>query len=146
MTSAGHHVVFFDGVCGLCDRTVQFLLRHDRRDRLRFAPLQGATARRMLPPLGGRPEELNTIYVVTSDGRLLERSRAVLFAATALGGGWSLLGALRLVPRPLADVIYGVVARVRYRIFGRLDACAMPTPAQRAKFLDDQTSPMSIER
>jgi predicted DCC family thiol-disulfide oxidoreductase YuxK len=138
--------VFFDGVCGLCNRTVQFLLRHDRRDRLRFAPLQGPTAARMLPPLGGHPEELNTIYVVTSDGRLLERSRAVLFAATALGGGWTLLGALRVVPRPVADVIYGGVARVRYRIFGRLDACAMPSAAQRAKFLDDQTSPMSIER
>ena len=139
--------MFFDGVCGLCNRTVQFLLRHDRHERLKFAPLQGPTAQRMLPPLGGRPQDLNTIYVLTSNGQLLERSRAVLFAATALGGGWTLLGILRVVPRPVADLIYGWVARIRYRVFGRLDACAMPTPAQRARFLDeDQTSPMSIGR
>jgi len=135
--------VFFDGVCGLCNRTVQFLLRHDRRDRLRFAPLQGATAARVLTPLGGRPGELDTIYLVTADGRLLERSRAVLFAVAALGGAWSLLGLLRVVPRPLADLVYRLVARVRYRVFGRLEACAMPTPAERAKFLDDQTAPRS---
>ena len=56
MTAGGRHVVFYDGVCGLCDRTVRFLLRRDRRDRLRFAPLQGEVARKLLPPLGGRPE------------------------------------------------------------------------------------------
>lgn len=138
--------MFFDGVCGLCNRTVQFLLRRDRRDRLRFAPLQGPTARRILIPLGGRPEALDTIYVVTADGRLLQRSRAVLFAAAALGGAWALLNLLRVVPRPLADLLYGLVARVRYRVFGRLDACAMPTAAERAKFLDDQTAPMSTGR
>jgi predicted DCC family thiol-disulfide oxidoreductase YuxK len=142
LTPAGRHIVFFDGVCGLCDRTVRFLLRHDRHDRLRFAPLQGETARRMLPPLGGRPEALDTIYVVTSDGRLLQRSRAVLFATVALGGAWALLGVLRIVPRPLADLVYRLVASVRYRIFGRFDACQLPTPEERSRFLD-QTSPMS---
>jgi predicted DCC family thiol-disulfide oxidoreductase YuxK len=139
--------LFFDGVCGLCNRTVRFLLRHDRHDRLRFAPLQGTTARCLLPPLGGRPEDLDTIYVVTSDGRLLERSRAVLFAATALGGGWALLGVLRLVPRPLADWLYRWVARIRYRVFGHLEACSIPTPEERSRFLDEnQTSPMSTGR
>jgi predicted DCC family thiol-disulfide oxidoreductase YuxK len=128
--------VFFDGVCGLCNRTVQFLLQRDRHDRLRFAPLQGETARRILLPLGGRPEALDTIYVVTADGRLLERSRAVLFAVAALGAAWSWVGLLRVVPRPLADLVYGLVARVRYRVFGRFESCAMPTPAQRAKFLE----------
>lgn len=129
--------MFFDGVCGLCNRTVQFLLRHDRGDRLRFAPLQGETARRVLVPLGGKPEALDTIYVVTAEGRLLERSRAVLFAAAALGGAWRLVAVLRVVPRPLADLVYGWVARVRYRVFGRLESCALPTPEQRAKFLGD---------
>jgi predicted DCC family thiol-disulfide oxidoreductase YuxK len=138
--------VFFDGVCGLCNRTVQFLLRHDRGDIFRFAPLQGATAQRILLPLGGRPDALETIHVVTADGKLLVRSRAVLFAATALGGGWKLLGLFWLVPRPLADLVYGFVARIRYRVFGRFDACALPTAAERAKFLDDQTAPMSIGR
>ena len=148
MSSSGRHVVFFDGVCGLCDRTVSFLLRHDRHDRLRFAPLQGTTARRLLPPLGGRPEDLDTLYVLTSDGRLLRRSRAVLFAVVALGGGWVLLKVLRLVPRPLADLLYDWVARIRYRVFGRLEACSIPTAKERSRFLDegDQTSPMSTGR
>jgi len=144
--TAGRHIVFFDGVCGLCDRTVRFLLRRDRHDRLRFAPLQGETARRMLPPLGGRPEDLDTIYVVTADGRLLQRSRAVLFATVALGGGWALFGVLKVVPRPLLDLLYAFVASVRYRIFGRFEACQIPSPQERARFLDatlDQTSPIS---
>jgi len=96
----------------------------------------------VLPPLGGRPEDLDTIYVVTGDGRLLQRSRAVLFATVALGGAWVLLGVLRVVPRPLADLVYRFVARVRYRIFGRFDTCSLPTPEERSRFLD-QTSPMS---
>ena len=145
MNDGGHHVVFFDGVCGLCDRTVHFLLKRDRHDRLRFAPLQGETARRVLPPLGGKPEDLDTIYVLTSDGRLLQKSRAVVFATMALGGAWVLLGVLRLVPRPIADVVYDFVARVRYRIFGRSEVCALPSPEERARFLD-QTSPMSTGR
>jgi predicted DCC family thiol-disulfide oxidoreductase YuxK len=139
--AAGHHVVFFDGVCGLCDRTVRFLLTHDRHDRLRFAPLQGPFAQRTLPALGGRPERLETIYVLTSEGRLLQRSRAVLFAAVALGGGWRLLAVLKLVPRPLADFVYGLVARVRYRVFGRLEACAIPSPQERARFLEATLEP-----
>jgi predicted DCC family thiol-disulfide oxidoreductase YuxK len=147
--SPGRHIVFFDGVCGLCDKTVRFLVRHDRRDRLRFAPLQGETARRVLPPLGGRPEELDTIYVVTAAGKLLQRSRAVLFAVTALGGGWRLLGILRVVPRPILDLGYRLVARLRYRLFGRFETCSIPSPEERSRFLEaglDQTSPMSTGR
>jgi predicted DCC family thiol-disulfide oxidoreductase YuxK len=128
--------VFFDGVCGLCDRAVRFLLKHDRRDRLRFAPLQGETARRVLPPLGGRVDDLDTMYVLTSDGRLLQRSRALLFAGAALGSGWALLKVLRIIPTPLLDLVYRFVARVRYRIFGRFEACSLPTPEERARFLD----------
>jgi predicted DCC family thiol-disulfide oxidoreductase YuxK len=146
LNPGGRHLVFFDGVCGLCDRTVRFLLRHDRRDRLRFAPLQGETARRMLPPLGGRPEDLDTIYVITAAGKLLRRSKAVLFAVSALGGGWALLAALRVIPSPLMDLLYRLVARVRYHLFERFEACAMPPPQERARFLEatlDQISSSS---
>jgi predicted DCC family thiol-disulfide oxidoreductase YuxK len=142
LTASAHHIVFFDGVCGLCDRAVRFLLRHDRRDRLRFAALQGETARRLLPPLGGQVDDLDTMYVLTRDGRLLRRSRAILFAGAALGGGWSLLALLRIIPAPLLDLLYRFVSRVRYRIFGRFDVCQVPTPEDRARFLD-QTSPSS---
>jgi predicted DCC family thiol-disulfide oxidoreductase YuxK len=144
-----HHIFFFDGVCGLCDRTVHFLLKRDRRDRLRFAPLQGAVAAQLLPPLGGRPEELSTMYLVTRDGRLLQKSRAVLFAVAALGGPWALVSALKIIPRPIADAVYSFVARVRYRLFGKYDTCSIPSREERARFLDapaPQTSAMSTER
>jgi predicted DCC family thiol-disulfide oxidoreductase YuxK len=149
VTTRSHHVFFYDGVCGLCDRTVHFLLKRDRRDRLRFAPLQGPVAAEMLPPLGGRPQNLNTMYLVTRDGRLLQKSRAVLFAVAALGGAWSLISVLKIVPRPIADVVYSFVARVRYRVFGKYDACSIPTREERARFLEapePQTSPMSTAR
>jgi predicted DCC family thiol-disulfide oxidoreductase YuxK len=136
VTPPAHHVVFFDGVCGLCNRAVHFLIARDRRDRLRFAPLQGELARRVLVPLGGRPDELDTFYLVTTEGRLLERSRAVLFAVTALGGAWSLLAVLWVIPRPIADLLYRLVARVRYRLFGRSETCPVPAPAVRARFLE----------
>lgn len=146
MTPRSHDVVFFDGVCGLCDRTVHFLLKRDRRDRFRFAPLQSEVAARLLPPLGGRPQDLDTFYVLTRDGRLLERSRAVLYAAAALGGGWSLLGILKVVPRPLLDALYNFIARVRYRVFGKYDTCALPSPAERARFLDATVSDEAVDQ
>ena len=136
MTAGPHPIVFYDGVCGLCGRTVRFLCKRDRRDRLRFAPLQGPTAARLLPPLGGRPEALDTIYVLTAEGRLLEKSRAVLFAVAALGGAWTIVRALMVVPPVIADLAYDAVARVRYRLFGKLAACTVPSADQRARFVE----------
>jgi predicted DCC family thiol-disulfide oxidoreductase YuxK len=131
----GHDVVFYDGVCGLCNRFVSFLIARDRGARLRFATLQGEVARRLLVPLGGRPDDLDTVYVLRSDGTLLKRSRAILQALAALGGPWRLVKVLRLVPAPVADVAYGLMARVRYRLFGRLDACPLPPPEVRHRFV-----------
>jgi predicted DCC family thiol-disulfide oxidoreductase YuxK len=151
LTSRSHHVLFFDGVCGLCDKTVHFLLKRDRRDRIRFAPLQGKLAAEVLPPLGGRPEQLDTLYFLTRDGRLLQKSQAVLAAVGALGGAWALLGVLRVVPRPVLDVLYNFVARVRYRVFGKYETCGIPSAEERARFLesslpDPQTASMSTIR
>jgi predicted DCC family thiol-disulfide oxidoreductase YuxK len=134
-------LVFYDGVCGLCGRFVRFLLARDRQDRLRFAPLQGALARRELVPRGHDPADLNTVVVLagwpSADARLLTRSRAVLHAAGELGAGWRALTAIaRLVPRGLADALYAAVARRRYRLFGRVDACPLPRPEWRDRFLD----------
>ena len=134
-------LVFYDGVCGLCDRLVSFLLARDRHVRLKFAPLQGEAARRELPPRGFDPADLDTL-VVLSDGdspkaRPLTRSRAVLHTLGELGAGWrAVAAAARLVPRPIADAVYDLVARRRYRLFGRFDQCRIPTAAERARFLE----------
>ena len=134
-------LVFYDGVCGLCDRLVRFLLVRDARGVFRFSQLQGALARRELVPHGFDPNDLDTVFVIADWGtprqRVLARSRAVLFALAQLGGGWGVLARVgHLIPRGIADVAYRAVARSRYRIFGRFDVCPMPRPEWRTRFLD----------
>lgn len=129
----GPPVVFFDGVCGLCNGTVDWLLARDRRARLRFAPLQGETARRLL---GELPEDaLEWTFLLRDGAGTHERSDAVLGALQHVGGPWSLIRVLRLVPRALRDAVYRFVARRRYRWFGRRDACRLPSTAERERFL-----------
>jgi predicted DCC family thiol-disulfide oxidoreductase YuxK len=134
------HLVLYDGVCGLCDRFVQFLVRIDRHDRLRFAALQGAIGRDILSRTGRDADALSTVVVVadyqSAEERILERSDAGLFVIEAAGGPYRVLAALRIVPRFIRDAVYGLIARHRYRIFGRFDACPVPSPKTRAKFLD----------
>lgn len=134
-------VVFYDGVCGLCDRFVRFLIRRDPAGRILFAPLQGALAGRVLAPRGLNPADLDTIYAVADwqlpSERVLARSRAVLHAIAQLGGPWPMLaGAAQTVPAPIADAVYRVIARLRYRAFGRMDVCPVPPPEWRARFLE----------
>lgn len=134
-------LVFYDGVCGLCNHFIRFLLSRDRRERLRFAPLQGDVARRTLVPLGHDPADLDTIYVVagwgTAAARVLRRSRAVLPAVGELGRGWKVIVmAARLLPRGLSDTVYTAIARRRYRLFGQLDACPLPRPEWRGRFIE----------
>ena len=138
------HIVFFDGVCGLCDRLVQFVLRRDHDRRFRFAPLQGRLAGRELRLRGVDPEDLDTLYLLTAQGRLLNRSRAVFFILRQLGGGWGVLANLRVLPAFLTDAGYRLVAALRYRLFGRFDECRVPSAEDRDRVLsadDEQTSP-----
>ena len=134
--------MLYDGVCGLCNRFVSFVLPRDRAGHVRFAPLQGRFAAEVLGRHGvaapeGDPE---TIVLVESPGapdeRLSFRSTAALRVAGWLDGPWSWLRLLRIVPRGLRDWAYDRVARNRYRIFGKLDACPVPTRESRGRFLD----------
>lgn len=128
-------VVYYDGLCGLCDRAVQFLLVRDRAARLRFAPLQGATAQASLPEALRTPP-LATLFVVR-DGEVLTRSTAALAALGALGGGWGIMAcALSVVPRVLRDATYDAISRRRVAWFGRLESCRLPAQAERERFLD----------
>lgn len=144
------HLVLYDGVCGLCDGFVRFLIRIDRHDRLRFAALQGSIGTAILEQAGRRTDALSTVIVVadhgTAEARLLDRSDAALFAIAAVGGGWRATAGLRVIPRFARDAVYDTVARTRYRIFGRFDACPIPSASTRAKFLDFATSPRGSER
>lgn len=139
------HLVLYDGVCGLCDFFVQFLLRIDRHDRLRFAALEGPIGTAILKRHGREAEPLSTILVIpdheSGDARLLDRSDAALFAIASTGGIYRAAAAFRIVPRPLRDAVYRLVARWRYRVFGQYDSCPIPRAETRAKFLDFATRP-----
>ena len=135
-------VVLYDGVCGLCNGLVKFVLPRDRRLRIRFAALQGAYAGAVLarhgivPPPGDPQSIVLVAHPGTPSERLYVRSEAALRIGRALSGAWRLVGLFRVVPRPLRDWVYDRVAKNRYRIFGRYDACPMPTPESRARFVD----------
>lgn len=130
-------VLFYDGVCGLCQGSVQLILREDRHARLRLAPLQGETARQHLTPRAQptSASDAPTSMVVLSHGRELRESDAALFLAHHLGGMWRLFEAGAVLPRSVRDAIYLWIARNRYTWFGKLDACPVPDAAVRARFL-----------
>lgn len=129
-------VIFFDGVCGLCNRWVDFVLRRRRGGEFRFSPLQSDHAARTLPPLGIDPSSLASIVLVEG-GRAHQRSDAVLRIFRGLGWPWRAAVVVRAVPRPIRDRCYDFVAKHRYRVFGRREACRLPTERERSLFLTD---------
>jgi predicted DCC family thiol-disulfide oxidoreductase YuxK len=137
--SADQLVVLYDGTCGLCHGLVRFLIARDRRDRFRFAPLQSQLGRERVEAHGGDPEVLGTFYLLlgfgTDQERALTRGRAALHALSRLGGPWRLAGALRILPGFVLDLGYAVIARLRYRLFGRRELCSLPAPEERQKFI-----------
>lgn len=132
-------VLLYDGLCGFCNGVVQFILRHDRSGAMFFAPLQGTYARDVVAQhpelhrvdsmilvkrgIGARPEQFAV------------RSEAVLQIAEYLGGGWRATSVLRIVPAVLRDGAYDRFAGLRYRLFGRYAACAVPSADVMARFL-----------
>ena len=128
-------IVLFDGVCNLCNGAVQFIINRDPQGRFSFASLQSAAGQARLREFGLSTEAFDT-FVLLEGGNAYTRSTAALRIARQLPGAWRLLYALMIVPRPIRDWVYGLVARNRYRLFGRQDSCMMPTPELKAKFLE----------
>ncbi|MGH9502199.1 MAG: thiol-disulfide oxidoreductase DCC family protein [Terriglobales bacterium] len=138
MPDSANPVVLYDGVCGLCNRLVQFVIKHDTRSHFRFASLQSDYAARTLKSQGFNPQDLNTLYFVDAPSeRILTRSDAVISILRKLGGFWRPVSiALSLFPKPLRDWGYGVVARHRYRIFGQYETCPLPEKKYQDRFLE----------
>lgn len=126
-------IVFFDGVCGLCNRFVDRLLRWDKQRVLRFAPLQGSTAAARLATRAGA--DLTTVVLLDENG-VHTRSEAALRIIAQLGGAWRLINVLRIFPRALRDAVYDWIARRRYGWFGKREACRVPTAEERGVFFD----------
>jgi len=141
MSASSNPILLYDGVCGLCNRLVQFVLRHDHNEIFRFASLQSPLAALILGRHGASANDLDTFYVVADPEQpsehLFSRSEAAVFVLTKLGGAWAVAAVLcRPLPRSFRDVLYNLVARNRYKIFGKLDVCPIPDARHRAKFLD----------
>jgi predicted DCC family thiol-disulfide oxidoreductase YuxK len=137
MTELGSPVLLYDGVCGFCNGAVQFILRHELRHTLRFAPIPGQYAATVIarhPDAG----DVDSVVWVEGEGageRVYIRSNAALRGAAYLGGFWKLLLVFWLVPRVVRDFGYDWFARRRYRWFGKLATCPVPAPEVRSRFL-----------
>jgi len=127
-------IIFFDGVCGFCNRTVNWVLRHDSRRAFLLAPLQGEHSRRLIEP--AIRENLASVVLLVN-GKSYFRSAAVCRILMLLGGFWYVAGMLLwLIPLPLRDLGYRIFGRYRYLLFGKLEACRIPTLEERDRFLD----------
>ncbi|MBN8851009.1 MAG: thiol-disulfide oxidoreductase DCC family protein [Sphingobacteriales bacterium] len=128
-------IVLFDGVCNLCSRSVQFILKRDRRGIFRFASLQSSLGQSLLQQSGLPTDGLDS-FVLIDNGKIYTRSSGALRVLKRLGGLLSLLYGLWIVPRPVRDKLYDWVARNRYRWFGKEDSCWLPRPEWKERFLD----------
>ena len=129
-------VIIFDGICNLCSHSVQFILRHEAKPEILFASLQSAPGARLLREFNFNPDDAKT-FVLISGGKAYVKSTAAIHVARQLGGAWKLLAAAWVIPRPVRNYLYDVVARNRYRWFGRLETCIAPTPALASRFLSE---------
>ncbi|MDQ3906956.1 MAG: DCC1-like thiol-disulfide oxidoreductase family protein [Acidobacteriota bacterium] len=132
--------MLYDGVCGFCNKSVQLILDHDKRGVMRFAALQSDFGRSVI---ARHPElrDVDSVVVLerspqTGAERVFVRSTAAMKLAAYLGGFWKLFLAFRVLPAPLRDYLYDAFARNRYRFFGKYDACLLPPPEVRARFID----------
>ena len=134
------NLILYDGVCGLCNRLNLFVLARDRTGIFRFASLQSNLGQTVLREFGKHPEDLDTFYVVagyeSAKPKLLSKATAALFVLKTIGGVWKLFSLLGILPARLLNWVYDLIARHRYRIFGRSDSCLMPIAHYRKRFLD----------
>jgi predicted DCC family thiol-disulfide oxidoreductase YuxK len=132
MTRSG--IVLFDGTCAFCERGVRFIARRDRRAYFRFGASQSPSAATLLAGHGLSREAARSIILI-EDGQVFLRSTASLRIARRLSWPWSMAGALLVVPRPIRDAVYAMVAAVRHRIAGRSNACEIPPPEIRERLI-----------
>ena len=126
-------IVLFDGVCNFCNGSVNFIIRHDREGRFKFAPLQSSVGEELQEKYG-IGDDIDSIILIQND-KAYTHSTAALRIARTLGGIWSLAYALIIIPAPIRDHLYKLFAKYRYQWFGKMDACMIPTPDVRARFL-----------
>jgi predicted DCC family thiol-disulfide oxidoreductase YuxK len=127
-------ILLFDGVCNLCNRGVQFIIRHDTKEKFKFAALQSEAGQGLLKKFNLPTTDFDTFVLVEGE-KYYRRSTAALRIAKDLNGAWKLFYGFIIIPAFLRDWVYNLVANSRYKIFGRTDSCMIPTPELRRRFL-----------
>ena len=128
-------IIYFDGVCNLCNGTVRFMLKHDKKKKFEFSSLQSSFARKNLANLNAQHTNFNTV-VYQKDHKLYTKSQAVLHILQDLGGIWALLSFFKIIPRSWRDRLYDFIANHRYHWFGKKDRCMVPTKEYQSRFLE----------
>ncbi|WP_298327991.1 thiol-disulfide oxidoreductase DCC family protein [uncultured Dokdonia sp.] len=128
-------IILFDGVCNLCNGAITFIIKRDKDDVFRYAPLQSDVGKNLAAKHKIDLDKVDSIILVT-DQSAVAKSTAALRIAKHLSGGWPLLAVFLFLPRFLRNAVYDFIARNRYKWFGKKDACMIPTPELKSKFLD----------
>ena len=131
-----HKIILFDGVCNLCNGAVQYIIKHDRRDVFRFAPLQSEIGRRLMVDRNLDPDHITSLLLIEPGIAYFIKSNAALKIGREFGGFWKSLWLLEGLPLGIRDWIYDVIAKNRYRWFGKKEVCMVPSPELKAKFLE----------
>lgn len=129
-------LILFDGVCNLCNGLVRFIIKRDSQGIIKFSPLQSSYAQAFLKDLKADPEKINTVVYV-SEGRVFYKSLSILHLLKDLGGIWKLAYGFIIIPAFLRDMLYDIIASVRYRIFGKKNSCMIPSDDIKERFLTD---------
>ena len=129
-------VVLFDGVCNFCNRAVNFILRHEKKAVLKFAPLQSEAGRRLARQYGLNSDQPESLVLIEEE-KLYLRSSAALRICRYLRGGWPLMIGFIIVPTVIRDLVYRWIAANRYRWFGRRSQCMVPTEENRSRFINE---------
>lgn len=128
-------IVLFDGVCNLCNRSVQFIIKRDRHKQFYFASLQGKTGQQLLEQFHLTADNLNS-FILIENGKLYQKSSAALRITRKLGAAWPLLYGFIIVPPFIRNAVYSLIAKNRYKWFGKSESCMIPAPGLKERFLD----------
>lgn len=134
-SATGNKIILFDGECNLCSSSVQFVLRRDKKNQFRFGSLQGNFGQEKLKQFHLSADSFNS-FILLEDDKIYTRSTGALRMLKYLGGAWGLLYVLIIVPKFIRDAVYNFIARNRYKWFGKKEACWLPRPEWKSKFLD----------
>ena len=126
--------ILFDGVCNFCNASINFIIRHDKKDHFRFVPLQSVTGRQLLAQVQMNALSMDSIVLI-DQSKVYKQSSAVLRIARKLNGAYPLLYGFMIIPPFIRDAVYNLIARNRYKWFGKTESCMVPTPELRQKFI-----------